>query len=56
MHGFRAVPRRQTPAVVTIDSGTRERRRVRFVNLIIRVYREWEHGLDEEPVRYRTAS
>lgn len=56
MHGFHAVPRRQTPAVVILDSGTRERRTTRFVNLVVRACREWEQGRDEEPVHYRAAS
>lgn len=56
MHGFHEVPRRPRPAVVTIDSRTRERRTPRFLNLVVRGWREWEDGPAEESLRYREAS
>lgn len=40
--GFHAVPRCETPTVVTVDAGRRAR--VRFHTLVVRAYREWESG------------
>jgi len=53
MRGFHAVPRRPVPAVVTVHAGSPGRRR--FLNLVVRAYREWDTGRPEEPVRYRVA-
>jgi len=53
MRGFHAVPRRPVPTVVTIDSGAGGRRR--FLNLVVRAYREWDTGRPEEPVRHQVA-
>ncbi|MCT2587978.1 hypothetical protein [Actinophytocola gossypii] len=57
MRGFHAVPRRPVPAVVTVEAesggGTR---RPRFLNLVVRAYREWDTGRPAEPVRYLVVS
>lgn len=54
--GPHAVPRRPTPAVVTIESyRAADRERAEFHNLVVRAYREWDEGPADEPVRYRVA-
>jgi hypothetical protein len=59
MRGFHAVPRRPVPAVVTMRTDSepgRGSRRPRFLNLVVRAYREWDPGGPVEPVRYVVVS
>lgn len=50
--GFRAVPRRHSPAILTLDSGTTGGQSPRFLTLLVQCYREWEHPRTDEPTRY----
>ncbi len=50
--GFRAVPRRQVPTVLTVDTGSAGALSPRFLTLVVRAYREWEQPRAEDPARY----
>jgi hypothetical protein len=51
--GFRAVPRRQVPTVVTVDAGSTGALSPRFLTLVVRAYREWEQPrAEDDPARY----
>jgi hypothetical protein len=50
--GFRAVPRRPVPTVVTIDAGAPGAMSPRFLTLVVRAYREWEQPRADDSARY----
>jgi len=54
--GPHAVPRRLSPAILTLDSGSTGGRSPRFLTLLVRAFREWDRSRADEPARYTLAT